>query len=193
MKRATVLTIAVLLGTASAAVFYVHPESTQNCIQNCLDACCNCDTVLVGPGIYYEHVVWPDTQGIKLISEFGRDTTIIDGGDSGRVITISLEVDTTTVIRGFTIRNGYVDSGGGGGMLCSDSAAPLIEHNRFCDNENADPVAYYSGGGLGCRLASPVVRFNGFNGNRSRAGGGDRAQHLQRPGPRQLHRPEPRG
>ena len=73
--------IALLFFTspAPATVWYVHPDSPFNCIQLCLDSCATGDTVLVGPGIYYENIVWPTIQGINLISEMGADTTVIDG------------------------------------------------------------------------------------------------------------------
>jgi parallel beta-helix repeat protein len=172
MQRTILIALAVLTGTARSAVFYVHPDSTQNCIQTCLDACSNNDTVLVGPGIYHENIVWPDCQGIKLLSEFGRDTTIVDGSDTARVIVMAVELDTTTVIRGFTIRNGYVAVGYGAGVLCHNSASPIIESNLFTENDNTDP-AYPrgGGGGLGCRNADPQVRFNEFSGNHAAWGG----------------------
>ena len=47
--RVSAVAAAILFTTAAfGAVFYVHPESTQNCIQDCLDACSDDDTVLVG-------------------------------------------------------------------------------------------------------------------------------------------------
>ncbi len=156
----TVIMILFLFNITHATVWYVHPDSTQNCIQDCLVACTTGDTVLVGPGTYFENINWPDVQSIKLISEFGRDTTIINGGDTGRVITLSVAVDSSTVIRGFTICNGYISVGNGAGVLCENSAEPLIEVNQISANWNSDP--YGCGGGLGCENSSPLVRDNLF-------------------------------
>jgi regulator of RNase E activity RraA len=65
------------------------------------------DTILVSPGLYAENLTWPETQGLKLLSAEGPAGTIIDGGARDAVITILTGVDSTTVIRGFTLRNGY--------------------------------------------------------------------------------------
>lgn len=67
------------------------------------------DTVLVTPGSYVENLIWPATSGIKLISQAGAAVTILDGGAEETVIGIYSGVDTTTVIRGFTVRNGHVE------------------------------------------------------------------------------------
>lgn len=55
--------MALLFTAAHATVWYVHPDSAQNCIQDCLDSCSTGDTVLVGEGTYYESITWPDVQG----------------------------------------------------------------------------------------------------------------------------------
>ncbi len=173
MKRRPfcVCALTMLVGTAVSAVFYVHPDSTQNNIQACLDMCGTGDTVLVGAGTYYEHITWPGTNGIKLLSEFGRDTTFIDGGDSGRVIWMGADADSNTAVRGFTIQNGYSDSAGGAGIRCCDSSRALIEDNRFLDNWS-NTGRPQPGGGLGCNSSFPKVRDNLFEGNRSCFGGG---------------------
>jgi len=67
------------------------------------------DTILVAPGVYAENLVWPSKPGIKLLSEAGRGVTILDGGGRDQVIGIYCGVDTTTVVRGFTIRNGHAE------------------------------------------------------------------------------------
>jgi serine protease len=67
------------------------------------------DTILVAAGTYRVNLVWPDTQGITLLSEQGPLTTILDGSDKLQVIGVYSGVDTTTVISGFTITNGHAD------------------------------------------------------------------------------------
>jgi hypothetical protein len=165
--------LTALTGTAISAVFYVHPDSTQDNIQACLDMCSTDDTVLVAPGIYYEHIVWPSTNGIKLLSEYGRDTTFIDGGDSGRVILMGANADSLTVVRGFTIQNGYADSLGGAGIRCWNGCRALIEDNRILDNR-CDVTSRFisSGGGIGCEMASPTIRNNHLEGNHTLLSGG---------------------
>jgi parallel beta-helix repeat protein len=151
-KAVLVFLILFFAGTAHATVWYVHPDSVQNCIQDCLNMCCTGDTVLVGPGTYYENIVWPDTQGIKLVSETGPASTVIDGDSAGRVIAIARPVDTTTQISGFTIQNGYTTNPGGGIMVFNTS--PLIADNIITLN------TAYSGGGIYLEDSRAVVRDN---------------------------------
>jgi hypothetical protein len=152
--RSRAAAAAVILCTiAYGTVFYVHPESTLNCIQDCLDSCCSTgDTVVVGAGTYYENIFWPDCQGIKLIGEYGRDTTIIDGDSAGSVITCATGLDATTVISGFTITNGYAEAGGG--IRC-DLSSPTIFHCAILDNWAIANPGY--GGGICCRRSSPIL------------------------------------
>ena len=127
MRRKGLLYIAMLFlcGTVNAerTIWYVHPDSTLNTIQVGLDSCADNDIVLVAPGTYVENIIWPNTQGIHLISELGAELTIIDGGGTETVIACTSSVDTTTMIRGFSVRNGY-----DAGILCA-GASPTI-----CDN-----------------------------------------------------------
>lgn len=188
----TVSMLLIVISAAHAAIWYVHPDSTLNSIQTALDACGTNDTVLVGSGIYYENIVWPSTQGIDLTSEYGTDTTIIDGSLVTSAVKISTAVDSTTIIHGFTIQNGrYID---GGGIYCSQNACPLVDGNLIINNATTQddgggicciqcaPIirdntitgntAFRYGGGIGCRAASPIIIDNLIDGNTASAGGG---------------------
>ena len=176
-------------GSAGSTVLYVHPDSTLNSIQVALDSCSAGDTVLVGPGVYYENVVWPYVIGINLLSEYGPDTTIIDGGKDGGVIHMSLmPVDSTTSIRGFTIR--YGDAWHGGGIY-SVGGRPRITDNIIKDNisqwqspknilldENERASGRLTagppprGGGIYTEWSSAVIVNNVISGNISHEGGG---------------------
>jgi len=155
MKSVGLLVIATLFlcGTvyAERIVWYVHPDSALNAIQAGLDSCADNDIVLVGPGTYYENIVWPNTQGIHLTSELGPETTIIDGNGVGTVITCTTGVDITTIIRGFTIRNGNGEWCSG--ILC-DSASPTISDNIVTNN---DGVTY---GSAILFIGSPIIVRN---------------------------------
>jgi hypothetical protein len=123
-------------------------------IQAGLDSCQTGDTVLVAPGIYYESLDWPATQSICLMSESGVTVTIIDGGQ----IEITSGVDTTTVIKGFTIQNGASHSAGGG-ILCGNGSSPLIIGNVIKNNTVTGPGSL--GGGIFCDSnASPIITDN---------------------------------
>jgi predicted outer membrane repeat protein len=206
MNNVSVLTVAIVLlfGTtiALAAVWYVHPDSIFNCIQDCLDSCATGDTVLVGPGVYYENIIWPNIHGIHLISELGPDATIIDGDSTGRVIGISTGVGPATLISGFAIRNGYLTNANecgagiccenssptitsnvitsnringdacGGGIVCLGNSSPIITDNIVSENGGGVHDGI-SGGGIACADSSaPVISDNTITGNYATVAGG---------------------
>jgi len=191
MKHINIIVVmAALLCTnvVYALVWYVHPDSTLNSIQSGINLCSAGDTVLVGPGIYYENILWPNTQGIKLISEQGPDTTIIDGNQITTAISCATSVDSTTKIAGFTIQHGDNYEGGGircinasptitdnyirenscgGGIRCYGSSNPIITYNTISDNTGNDC------GGICCHdNASPMIANNVIADNQSGFNGG---------------------
>lgn len=110
-----VIAIFIHIDVVSATIKVPQDYKT---IQMALDSSGIGDTVLVAPGIYFENIYWPETNGIKLIGSLGSDSTIITSDTNGRVITIPHRIiDTSTVIQGFTISNRYKNKGknvGGG-------------------------------------------------------------------------------
>jgi parallel beta-helix repeat protein len=127
-----ILVLLSWFGAGSAGVLYVHPDSSLSSIQVALDSCDANDTVLVAPGTYYENISWPYVQGINLVSEFGPDTTVIDGSNYGGVIWLSLVAeDSATLIKGFTITNGNAWQGGG---IHSVGGRPTITNNIITGN-----------------------------------------------------------
>ncbi|MGB3478376.1 MAG: right-handed parallel beta-helix repeat-containing protein [bacterium] len=159
-----ILVLSFCLTFADRTIWYVHPDSTLNTIQAGLDSCADNDIVLVAPGTYMESINWPATAGIHLISEMGVELSIIDGDSLGSVFRIVTAVDSTTLIRGFTIQNGcsYI----GGGLYIESGSSPSIVNNKIYNNI-AD-----AGGGIGCMFnASPIIRQNIFIGNMADFGG----------------------
>jgi len=104
----------------------LHVPSEYSTIQEALDAAEESNIVLVLPGTYTESLVWPNVNGINLLSAGDSSNTIIDGGKLGRVIYItSSAIDSTTLIKGFTIQNGgRVDDGAG---IYISGSSPTLE------------------------------------------------------------------
>lgn len=176
---------ALLARPAGGALLRVPGEYAT--IQYALIVAAAGDTVLVAPHTCYETIVWPDKPSLCLLSEAGPEATTIDGLHAGPVIRFSTALDSTTVVRGFTITNGQADLGGGircenasplivgnhfvanvaigygGGFYCAEgSCAPILRDNRFIDNA----VLSGSGGGVCAHFgAFPIVTGNEFRGN----------------------------
>ncbi len=114
MKKLFVLSfplVFLLLRSALASVMYV-PEDYET-IQAAINAGQTGDTVLVGPGTYFENVGIPyDKNEILLRSTEGPQNTVIDGMESGPVLLID---GNEVMVDGFTIKNGlgYWWSAGG--------------------------------------------------------------------------------
>jgi hypothetical protein len=139
-------------------------------IQAGLDSCQTGDTVLVSPGTYYENLTWPSTQSICLMSVLGADSTTINGSGVNRVIKLDTGVDTTTIICGFTITNGYDEFGAG--IRCVNNSSPTISQNIITLNISFGPT-YGIGGGIGITSnSSPIIRQNKITYNSADSVGG---------------------
>jgi len=126
-------------------------------IQRGLSASYNGDTVLVGNGTYYENVVFGG-KNVVLASHliFSRDTmdvinTIIDGGATAHTVYFDDYEDSTAVLMGFTIRNGFDDCGGG--IRCF-RASPTLRNNIIWGNH-----AEY-GAGIDCMESNAIIEYN---------------------------------
>jgi parallel beta-helix repeat protein len=109
--------------------------------------------VIVAVGTYYENILWPNTQAILLTSG-GSSETIIDGEHQGSVITIDVELDTSTIINGFTIQNG--EAWNGGGIRIESSNPKLIDMIvRYNKTVWGDGVY---GGGIYCLNSNPILK-----------------------------------
>ncbi len=170
MKKRVVLALPVFWVLATAlghgAVHYVHPDSTLNNIQAALNLCSAHDTVLVGPGTYYENISWPYTEGIDLISEYGPDSTTIYGNGDSTVIDIFCCLGfRTTIISGFTIQNGATTWSGGG--IRAFKSDVVIHNNHITHN-----AAPWRGAGMYLELSSVEVTGNVIEQNASLIGAG---------------------
>ena len=168
------ITVLFLCSAAHATIWYVHPDSTLNSIQAGIDLCATGDTVLVGAGTYIENINF-NGMAITVTSEYGADTTIIDGSnpthpDTGSVVLFVSGEDTTSALEGFTITNGSgtINPGygyWGGGIYCLTSS-PTIVGNRIENN-----TATY-GGGIACYInAQALIDSNTITANTADSSG----------------------
>jgi nitrous oxidase accessory protein NosD len=186
-----VLAFLLLLSRTSGEIIHVPSDYTS--IQDALDHAGVGDTILVAPGIYYENITWPNVPAIRLFSEIGPESTIVDGGALDRVFYFDSlwTVGSTTIVEGFTIRNGM--KGYGAGVYISE-CSPIIRGNVITENEaesngsgvfihNCTPKVYdnlihrntadYRGGGIACYWgARPEIMGNTIEENEAGFGGG---------------------
>ena len=168
----------------------IHVPGDQQTIQAGLDAASSGDTVLVAAGTYYENILWPELNGIRLFGA-GMNACIIDGSNQGSVMRFdSIDIiDTLTAVRGFTLTNGnalppWPESQGGGVYIFA--ANPILEELNITGNTADDfgggiyiwggaaPIIRYclvtdntaaSNGGLHCLGAEPILDHVTFSGN----------------------------
>jgi len=150
----TIVLILLMFGGATAGIIKVPADYAT--IQAGINAAMTGDTVLVQPGTYTENISFIG-KNIVLGSLFittGLGTyiknTIIDGSKIGSVVTIRSGEDSTTVLCGFTITNGYALCGGG--IDCHE-AYPRLSHLIVVDNIADDGYwLFTSGKGGGIHL-----------------------------------------
>jgi len=121
-------------------------------IQEALAVAAHGDTVLVQPGTYWGTITWPGVDDINLLSAGDSSNTIISGNFVDSVIRFDGPggIDTTTVIRGFTITNGGAGYFGGGIYISYSS--PTIEACAITGNQA------FAGGGIYCEESDPIIR-----------------------------------
>ena len=170
LSVAAFLLCAMQAPPTAAVTLYIMPDGSGDAptVQVGLDMCAAGDTVLVAAGTYNENIVWPDMDGLKLMSESGPEVTAIDGGGTDRVILIMTGVDETTVIDGFAIRNAQIN-GTGAGIMCAYGSSPTISNNDIYENTAGMSG---SGGGIGCDASSPTIINNSITHNSAAGFGG---------------------
>lgn len=156
----------------------INIPSDYATIQAGINAASNGDTVLVQAGTYIENINY-NGKDIVVMSADGASNTIIDGNENGSVVTFESGESSKAVLKGFTIRNGYLNpdapegKGGddpsrrnGAGIYCVDSS-PKILLNLIIENAT---LGY--GGGIWCAKGSPYIGSNVILNNSSRYAAG---------------------
>ena len=132
-------------------------------IQAGINFCDSADTVLVASGTYQEHVDFLQ-KNIGLVSLEGSANTVIDGGGTGRPVTIDNASQILQRIAGFTIQNGHEYTGAGIKIIRSDME---IQDVHLISN-----VATYQGGGLYSEYSNLTISSLQVHGNSASSGGG---------------------
>jgi serine protease len=149
------------LGLASTAKpATIHVPGDQPTIQAGINAASNGDTVLVAPGTYVENINF-NGKAITVTSSGGPTTTIIDGGQVASVVTIASGEGPSSVLSGFTIRNGTTTFNSqyeGGGVYIRGSS-PEIIGNVIVDNTGCVGI------GIGITSGSPLIEANTISHN----------------------------
>jgi hypothetical protein len=145
----TVLLILLLISTASlATTYYVDPNGSDNAnglswptafktIQKGINTAINDDTIDVNEGIYYENINFKG-KAITLRSLDPNDpnviaATIINGNNSGTVVTFNSGETGNAVLSGFTITGGYATNSGG--IYCYNHSSPTIRNCVITNNQ----------------------------------------------------------
>ena len=138
-----------ILSTFLAATI-INVPGDQPTIQEGINVAVDGDTILVQPGTYVENIDYIG-KNITVASLFltTQDTTyisqtIIDGNQNGSVVIFVSGEDSTAVLIGFTITNGY-SSTHGGGIICINNSNPSFVNLIIIGNS-----AEYKGGGIFC-------------------------------------------
>jgi len=171
LGKCTAFSIFLLLLTApaitTARTIYVDDDNPAdfNNIQAAINNTNNGDTIIVADGTYYENINFKG-KNIVLRSTNPNDpnivaTTIIDGFQSGSVVTFENCEDANCVLNGFTITNGNASNGGG--IYCR-GGSPTITNCNFNRNWAVNGAGIYN------QESNPTITNCSFNENEARCG-----------------------
>ncbi|MGA1865121.1 MAG: C10 family peptidase [bacterium] len=124
----------------------VGEDHQYSSIQKAIDNAVKGDTIIVHDGTYFENINFKG-KAITVCSKNGPSATFIDGNSTGSVVGFDHNEDANSVLKGFTIRNGYAEKGGG--IFCQDSFPEIID----CFIE--DNMANSNGGGIYSNNGAP--------------------------------------
>lgn len=162
-KRRMVICLLFLLPCITAQAVDIYVPDAYPTIQEAIQASSDNDQIIVRDGTYIENINFLG-KAITLTSENGASATIIDGNQSHSVVTFRSGEGSSSVLTGFTIRNGLDDEGGG--IFCGVSTSPTLTENVIHGNTAGH------GGGIYCVDASPDIAYNAIYGNEAGFGGG---------------------
>jgi parallel beta-helix repeat protein len=156
MKMLMTLILGLILLPTMAVAAIIHVPVDQPTIQAGINASVAGDTVLVASGTYSENIRFYG-KAVLLTSISGRAATFIQAADQSTPIVRFIDSeDSTSVIRGFAIRN----VSNSYGIYCL-SSYPIIEE---CEVSNCSKL-YADGAGIWCVFSAPKIRNNVIHDN----------------------------
>jgi|GEM_PF-364837 len=175
-QLATLACLAAVAPIAAAPATVLRVPSEYPTIQAGIDVAVNGDTVLVADGTYAgdgNRDIDFGGKSIVVMSENGPEVTIIDceGGelDHHRGFRFHSGEDSSAVVEGFTIMNGWTSNGGA--IVCLNSSSPTIRGNAVTGNRATGATG--RGGAINCKSSSsPTIRDNTISGNTADLEGG---------------------
>ena len=178
-SSAALLVLAFTLSVHPAFGTTIFVPAQQPTIQAAIDAAVDGDLVSVVPGTYFESIDFLG-KAIKVFGQAGAAMTVIDGNQSGSVVSFAGGETEASVIDGFTICNGtgmsigsgYDSRGGRGGGIYCHASSPIIRNCTISENSVIE-----FGGGIYCYSSSPTIadctiEGNLVSGHVSKYGGG---------------------
>lgn len=173
MRKISIILWAVLLVSLPVFAATIHVPGQYPTIQAGINAASDGDTVLVADGTYTgtgNKDLDFGGRAIVVKSENGAGSCIIDCENDGRGFYFHSDEDSTSVLSGFKIINGYAAGSCypfayGGGIFCEDSS-PTITHCVLMNN-----LADSLGGGICCYYSSPKIEYCTVHRNCADAGG----------------------
>ncbi|HUS25963.1 MAG TPA: right-handed parallel beta-helix repeat-containing protein [Nevskiaceae bacterium] len=160
------LLLAAVPVTSASAASVIRVPADQPTIQQAIDAAANGDTVRVSSGTYTENINFHG-KAITVKSQNGPQTTIIDGNQAGSVVTFATSETLSSVLKGFTVRNGtgILPFPGFAGGIDITEASPSIIGNIITNNQGC-----FTGGGIGGHFSNaPLVQDNVITNNTKNA------------------------
>jgi hypothetical protein len=174
-------------------------------IQNAINIAEENDIIIIEEGSYQENLTI-SSLNLVLASRYFLsgdesyiENTVLDGNYNGSVLSLYGAIDSTCIVSGLKMINGFSGAGGGiycenaapklasliiedcevnnggpysrgGGIYCNDSE--LIIENSIIRNNTCQNATYLQGGGMYANSSNISVRYSDFSNNQSEYGGG---------------------
>ena len=170
MRTICTLLLALLLASSVSATT-INVPADQPTIQAGIDAAVNGDTVLVADGTYTgtgNRDMNYNGKAIVVMSANGPEVTIIDLENSGRAFYFGNGEDSTSILSGFTIRDGNT-GGNHGAAIRAQGGSPSIGDCVFENNTASHGGAVYANNVSELRFSGCWFKGNSASGEKGGA------------------------